>query len=150
MGAALSAFMKHVPRRKALPALAFMSDASWALGFADAKSRAAAGLEKPFSVPFYMGASLAGYTVWVTLTATGAALGPLIGDVRTLGIDMAFPAVFLVILRGMWRSVASSRPWLVSLAVAAATYLIVPGAWYVPAGALSGIFAAYVFAGARS
>lgn len=55
---------------------------------------------------------------------------------------MAFTAVFLVMLKGMWRGVRPARPWLVSLAVAAVTYLLVPGAWYVAAGALAGVVAA--------
>lgn len=42
--------------------------------------------------------------------------------------------------------VRAARPWLVSLAVAALTYLLVPGAWYVAAGALSGVLSAYLLA----
>ncbi|RUX98980.1 branched-chain amino acid ABC transporter permease, partial [Mesorhizobium sp. M2A.F.Ca.ET.040.01.1.1] len=42
---------------------------------------------------------------------------------------------------------AAARPWLVSLVVAALTYLVVPGAWYVAAGALSGLVAAWFLAG---
>ncbi len=59
---------------------------------------------------------------------------------------MASPAVFLVMLAGMWKGVATSRPWIVSLVVAATTHLLVPGAWYVPAGTLSGVVAAYFWA----
>ena len=39
-----------------------------------------------------------------------------------------------------------AAPWAVSLGVAAVTYLLVPGAWYVPAGAISGAMAALVAA----
>ena len=39
------------------------------------------------------------------------------------------------------------RPWLVALVVAALTHLLVPGAWYVAAGALSGLAAAWLLAG---
>ena len=49
------------------------------------------------------------------------------GDVRAYGFDMAFPAVFLVLLRGMWRGARAARPWLVSLLAAASTFLLVPG-----------------------
>ncbi|MGO4836109.1 branched-chain amino acid ABC transporter permease, partial [Rhizobiaceae sp. 2RAB30] len=45
-----------------------------------------------------------------------------------------------------WKGVVASLPWAISLAVAAATHLLVPGAWYVPAGALSGLVAAYLCA----
>jgi 4-azaleucine resistance transporter AzlC len=146
MGAALAPFLKTLPKRKALPALFFLTDASWALGFADAQRRAARDLRPAFSLPYYLGASLACYCIWIVFTTFGAALGSVLGDVEAYGIDMAFPAVFLVILRGMWRGLRSARPWLVSLLAAAATYLVVPGAWYVAVGALSGILAAYLLA----
>ena len=100
-----------------------------------------------FSLPFYLAAGLSVYLAWVAFTTCGAALGPVLGDVEKYGFAMAFPAVFLVLLRGMWKGFAAALPWLVSLMVAALTYLVVPGAWYVAAGALSGLVAAWFLAG---
>lgn len=134
-------FIRHLPRRKAFPALFFMWDESWAMGLADARK---AG--NRLSLGYYMGVSLGLYLTWIVFTAIGALVGPILGDVTRYGFDMAFPAVFLVMLAGMWKEVAASRPRLVSLVVAATTYLLVPGAWYVPAGALSGVAAAYYLA----
>lgn len=59
---------------------------------------------------------------------------------------MAFAAVFLVLLRGMWRGVHAAMPWLVSLATAAITYVMIPGGWYVLAGTLAGLTWAYLWA----
>lgn len=147
MGAALAPFIRHLPKRQVFPALFLMCDESWAVGLADAQRRAAAGARPAFSLAFYLGAGLAVYLAWVAFTTCGAALGPVLGDVETYGFAMAFPAVFLVLLRGMWKGFAAARPWLVSLAVAALTYLLMPGAWYVAAGALSGLVAAWFLAG---
>lgn len=147
MGAALAPYLRHLPKRRALPALFLMCDESWALGLADAKRRAAAGVLPAFSLGYYAGASLVLYLTWVAFTTLGAVLGPVLGDVEAYGFDTAFAAVFLVLLRGMWKGFAAARPWLVSLAVAAVTYLLMPGAWYVAAGALSGVFAAYALSG---
>ena len=141
MGAALVPHLRHLPKRTVLPALFFLCDESWALGLADARRRASG-----FSLPYYLGVSSGLYTVWVSCTALGALLGPVIGDVSAYGFDMAFPAVFLVLLRGMWQSAHAARPWLVSLVAAAGTYLLVPGAWYVAAGAVSGVVAAWLLA----
>ncbi len=66
--------------------------------------------------------------------------------IERFGFDMAFPAVFIVMLAGMWKGPAAARPWLVSLVIVGATYLFIPGAWYVPAGAISGVVAAWVLA----
>lgn len=147
MGAALAPFIKHLPKRQVFPALFLMCDESWAVGLADAQRRAASGLRPAFSPAFYLGAGLPFYLAWVAFTTCGAALGPVLGDVQTYGFAIAFPAVFLVLLRGMWKGFAAARPWLVSLVVAALVYLNVPGAWYVAAGALSGLVAAWFLAG---
>ncbi|MDO5638941.1 MAG: AzlC family ABC transporter permease [Neisseria sp.] len=142
MGAALSPYLRNVPLKKALPALFFMTDESWAMGIADANKRRSRGLPA-FSLAYYMGVSLTLYVMWVSFTALGAAIGPALGDVEALGFGMAFPAVFLVLLRGMWKGLRAARPWLVSLAVAALVSLFTDGAWYVPAGALAGLLAAW-------
>ena len=151
MSAVLAPLLKHLPKRKVLPALFFMCDESWAIGLADAGRRegTAGDGEKGdrsgtggFSLPFYMGVAVSLYGTWVLFTTLGAVVGPLIGDVKEFGFDMAFPAVFFVLLKGMWKNVRSSLPWAVSLVVALLTYVYVPGAWYVLAGALSGILAA--------
>ena len=141
MGAALAPWVKHIPARKIFPSLFLMCDESWAMGLADARKRGA------FSLPYYLALSVAMWGTWVLFTAAGAIIGPLIGDLAAFGFDMAFTAVFLVLLRGAWTSFKAVRPWFVSLAVAAPTYLLLPGAWYVATGALSGLVAAYLFAG---
>ena len=142
MGAALAPHLGHLPKRTVLPALFLMCDESWAMGLADARRRASG-----FSLPYYLGVSAGLYLMWVSCTALGGLLGPVIGDVSAYGFDMAFPAVFLVLLRGMWRGARAARPWLVSLVAAAGTYLLVAGAWYVAAGAVSGVAAAWLLAG---
>jgi 4-azaleucine resistance transporter AzlC len=138
MSAALAPYLRHLSRRRALPALFFMCDESWALALADAQRRRAGRI----SLGYYLGASAGLYATWVVFTALGAAAGPAIGDVERYGFDMAFTAVFLVLLRGMWKGLRPCLPWLVSLVVAALTYRLVPGTWYVAAGAASGLIAA--------
>jgi 4-azaleucine resistance transporter AzlC len=149
MGAALAPFLHHLPRRRVFPSLFFLTDESWALSLADAKQRSLHGHRDAFSLAFYLGTAAVFYASWVVFTALGALLGPILGDVHAYGFDMAFPAVFLVLLRGMWKGFAAARPWLVSLVVAAVVYFLIPGAWYVLAGAVSGIACAYLLAGAE-
>lgn len=141
MGAAFAPLIRHLPKRKALPLLFLMCDESWAMGLADARKSGS-----HLSVGYYLAVALVLWSCWIVFTAIGALVGPVLGDVTRYGFDMAFPAVFLVMLAGMWKGPAAARPWLVSLVVAAVTYLLVPGAWYVPAGAISGVVAAWVLA----
>ncbi|MBC9179790.1 AzlC family ABC transporter permease [Pseudoroseomonas ludipueritiae] len=149
MGAALAPAIQHLPRRKALPVLFLMCDESWVMGLSDARRRSEAGHSPGFSLPYYLAVSLAFYVTWVACTTLGGWLGPVLGDLRTYGLDMAFPAIFLVLLRGLWKGARAARPWLVSLVVAALVYLFVPGGWYVVAGALSGLMAAWLLAEAE-
>jgi 4-azaleucine resistance transporter AzlC len=144
MGAALAPFIRHLSQRKAWAVLFLMCDESWALGLADARKRQAQGLPA-FSLPYYFAVAVSFYLTWVLGTGIGAVLGPWIGDIRVYGFDMAFPAVFLVLLRGMWPGWRPARPWLISLLVAAATYWLAPAGWFVVTGALSGLLAAYLW-----
>jgi predicted branched-subunit amino acid permease len=146
MGAALAPWLRHLPRRRVLPALFLMVDESWAMALADTKHRE--GSPRPgFSMRYFLGVSAGIYASWVSFTAIGALIRPVLGDIERWGFDMAFPAVFLVLLRGMWKGMGPAIPWLISLVFAGGTYLAVPGAWYVPAGAGAGILAAWI--GAR-
>lgn len=150
MGATLAPLLRHLPPRKAFVALFFMCDESWAMGLADAEKRAKAGFKSVLSLYYYAGLVIGLYSAWVIGTGVGAVIGPHIANIDRYGFDMAFPAVFLVLLRGMWKGYRAARPWLVSLLVAAATYYWVPGAWYVMSGTLAGLFAAYLWAGERA
>lgn len=147
MGASLVPYLKHLPNKKVLPALFFMCDESWAMGLANAQQNAKSPLHQQFSMAFYSGVCFALYSMWVVFTALGGAIGPVLGDVTRWGFDMAFPAVFLVLLRGMWQGLAAARPWLVSLIAAVLAYLYLPQGWYVPVGAICGIASAFFLVG---
>jgi 4-azaleucine resistance transporter AzlC len=53
-----------------------------------------------FDVPFLLGAGLTLYPAWVTGTAIGVLAGDFLGDPVRLGLDAAFPALFLALLAG--------------------------------------------------
>lgn len=140
MGAAFVPYLLHLPRRTVIPALFLMCDESWAMALNDAQKRSA----QTISFHFYLGVSACLYLTWVVFTGLGAAIGPMIGDLEQYGFDMAFTAVFLVLLKGMWKGANRCLPWLGSLLVAALTYLFIPGAWYVASGAVSGLAVAAI------
>ena len=146
MGAALAPFIRHLSKRKALAALFFMCDESWAMALADIRKKKAASQPPLLSLPYYAGVAGGLYLSWVIFTAIGALLGPIMGDVHALGFDMAFPAVFLVLIRGMWKGVKAALPWGVSLGVAILTYVLIPGSWYIVSGTLSGLVTAWLMA----
>ena len=61
MGAAIAPYMRDMPLKKAMPALFFMCDESWALAFAEIQKRKAMGLPA-FNMPFYAGVCFILYT----------------------------------------------------------------------------------------
>ncbi len=138
MGATLAPYLKGQPLHKVLPALFFMCDEVWALALAEARRS-----DGRVNLRYYAGLAGALYLTWVISTTVGALIGPVMGDVTRFGFDMAFPAVFLVMLAGMWSGLRAALPWLVSLIAAALACLYLPGAWYVPVGATSGLIAAF-------
>lgn len=144
MGAALAPYLQHLPTRKALTTLFFMCDESWAMGLADARENAAHAVFPAFSRAYFLGLSVCLWLTWLLFTSLGCAIGPVLGDIHAYGFDMAFAAVFLVLLRGMWKGFRAAQPWLISLVTAAIVHLMLPGGWYVLAGTLTGLTWAYL------
>lgn len=147
MGASLAPYIRHLPNRKALPLLFFMCDESWALSITDSHKQNPRNPYAGFSVFFYIGLCFALYVMWVVFTTMGVGIGSFLGDVTKFGFDMAFPAVFLVLLHGMWKGFKPALPWLISLIAAALAYYYLPKGWYVLIGSISGIFAAFLLIG---
>jgi 4-azaleucine resistance transporter AzlC len=70
-----------------------------------------------------LGAGLTLYGAWVAGTTVGVAAGSLLGDPETLGLDAAFPALFLALLAGQ---VQGRRAAVAALAGAGVAALLVP------------------------
>lgn len=120
----------------------FLADEIWAM--AEFRAKAAkltpawfAGLVAPF------------YLAWVFSGLAGAALGAFLGDPVVLGLDFAFPAVFIVLVMGFWKGPETGAVLLASGAAAVATQHFVPGVWYIAAGAVAGLAAAMFTGKAR-
>ena len=83
------------PRWRRLLSAQLIVDESWALS-----SRG----DGRFDVPFLLGAGLVLYAGWVLFTTVGVLAGDLLGDPEQLGLDAAFPALFLALLVTQLRS----------------------------------------------
>lgn len=143
MGAVFAPQLEHLPVKKAMVSLFFMCDESWAMSLADAKR---SGNGPRVSLAYFLGVSVCLWFTWVSFTVLGVFIGSQFGDLHAYGFDMAFAAVFIMLLRGMWRGVHAAVPWLFSLVTAIAFYLLIPGAWYVLAGTVAGLVSAYLWA----
>jgi 4-azaleucine resistance transporter AzlC len=86
-------------------------DESWAL---------AARRGGRFDLAFMLGAGLVLYPTWVLSTVVGVVAGDLVGDPGRLGLNAAFPALFLALLVPMLRSRTAVAAALLGAAIALA------------------------------
>ncbi|RJF86265.1 branched-chain amino acid ABC transporter permease [Oleomonas cavernae] len=131
MGASIRPVLLPAGKLGASGLVFFLTDESWAVTL-DATRRRAVG------PAFYAGVSLLLYGVWVTSTALGTLLSRVIEDPSRLGLDFILVAVFTVLILGRWTGKRDLAPWVVSAGVALAVHLLLPGKWYVIAGAIAG------------
>lgn len=117
------------------PTLFLTGDQSWALTHAEMSSGASGGTR---DTGFFLGSNLALGSGWIAGTALGVIAGGRIPDPSAWELQFAAPAAFIAILAGSFRGRADIVPWIVSASVALVIERIVPGQWFVLAGALSG------------
>jgi predicted branched-subunit amino acid permease len=134
IGASLRPWLGTQPAAKIYPTLFLLVEPNWLMSM---RYRAGGG-----SDPAYLlGGGVVIYCVWVLAAIPGYWLGASVADPARLGLDMVMPAFFTAMLVSMWRGARGSIGWMVGGAVAAATYYLVGGRWYLIAGALAGALA---------
>ncbi len=114
MGLAVAPYLKGGPFRRALEGQAVV-DASWALA-----SRGGGRFDREFMI----GASVPQYVAWIAGTAAGAIGGNFIENPERLGLDVIFPAFFLVLLAEEFRH--GGRAVVVALIAATLALALVP------------------------
>lgn len=132
MSASIGAKMQSFKPWQRWLAMPVLTDESWAL----AEFRSMTSTLHP---AFYAAAALSIYTVWNLSTLAGALLGSVMGDTTVIGLDFAFPSVFIVLLMGFWKDRETGFVLLASASAAFLVHRYVPGAWYIAAGALAGL-----------
>ena len=118
------------------------TDESWALFHANrAKGRRS-------SYWYLVGAGLGMWVFWLASTLAGVGFATALPEPRALGIDFAFTAAFIAILRGMWGGRRDLLPWGIAAATVAGLNLLTPmePSWALVIGGVLGAMAA-AFAG---
>ncbi|WP_105400389.1 AzlC family ABC transporter permease [Neorhizobium sp. T7_12] len=137
MSASLGTRMEAFSQPARYLSMLFLADEIWAM----AEFRAKVARLTP---AWFAGLAMPFYLAWVLSGLAGAALGAFLGDPVVLGLDFAFPAVFIVLVMGFWKGPETGAVLLASGAAAVATQHFVPGVWYIAAGAVAGLAAALV------
>jgi branched chain amino acid efflux pump len=132
--AALRPYFGALPSWQIYPALAILGDGNWALAMREMNER------RP-DAGFLLGSGLVMIVPWTAATVIGHLFGQVLGDPRRLGIDFMLAAFFATMAVGFFRVARGLAPLLVAIAVAVAVEKLVPGPWYLFAGALAGSLA---------
>lgn len=135
MGASIGTKMQAFSGPRRYAAMLFLADELWAM----AEFRAGATRLTP---SWYAGIVAPFYAAWVVSSLLGALLGAFLGDPAATGLDFAFPAVFVVLVMGFWKGAETGAVLLASGVAAVVVHHLVPGVWYIGAGALAGLAAA--------
>lgn len=127
------------PRKYA--AMLLLADEIWAM----AELRA----ERTRLTPaWYVGLSIPFYCAWVLASLAGSLAGTFLGDPNVVGLDFAFPAVFTVLVMSFWKGRETGAVLAASALAAVLAHQLLPGIWYIAAGAAAGVVATF-FTGRR-
>jgi 4-azaleucine resistance transporter AzlC len=137
MGASLGRKMDAFSPWQKYVAVLVMADENWAM--AEARAR-----KTKLTPAFFAGLSVFFYVNWIVCSLAGALLGAFLGDPAVIGLDFAFPAVFIVLVMGFWKGPATGMVLIASALASILVHYLVPGAWYIAAGAAGGLVAAVV------
>ncbi len=101
-------------------AMLLLADEIWAM----AEVRAG---ETRLTPAWYAGLALPFYLVWVMAGLAGSLAGAFLGGPKALGLDFAFPAVFIVLLIGFWKGRGTGAVLAASAAAAVLAHQFLPG-----------------------
>jgi len=135
MSASLGVKLQAFSGWRKYAAMLFLADEIWAI----AEFRAGVARLTP---AWFAGIAMPFYAAWVGSTMVGASLGAFLGDPAAIGLDFAFPAVFVVLAMGFWKGRETGLVLAASAFAAVLVHQFVPGVWYIAAGALAGLAAA--------
>ncbi|MBY6057030.1 AzlC family ABC transporter permease [Leisingera daeponensis] len=117
------------------------TDENWAL------MHAMRARGRPAGYWYLVGGGLALVAIWVLATVAGAGFAAAVPEPRAFGMDFAFTAAFIAILRSLWSGNAMLLPWAGSVAIVLLAGLLAPldPTWTLILGGVSGAAIAGAF-----
>jgi predicted branched-subunit amino acid permease len=138
MGASLRPWLGRLPPWQTYPTLHLLTDPGWLIAM---RYRAGGGSD----VAVLLGASLMFFVTWNAAAAAGYLLGAQIANPRVIGLDLVMPIFFAIMLIPLWEGARRGFGWAVAGGVALLVEYLVPGWWFILAGALAGALAEGLF-----
>lgn len=134
MAPVLMPWLNRMPRPFAWLSLGLMTDESWGGSVKEARGGGA-------DAAFLVGAGAMLWCFWVPSSIAGVAAGDVSWLIEDWGLSFVTTAFFTALVAGLWRGRGDIVPWLVAAGAALLVKALLPGTWYVVAGALAGSLA---------
>mgnify|MGYP006304101987 CR=1 FL=1 len=135
VGASLRPLFSGKGLRHKVLRMHLVADENWAVTMAaDRRGEADTG--------YLLGGGVCVQLFWSAGTMTGLFFGAVVEDPSAWALDFAFTAVFTALAVGLWRGRPDWLPWVCAGGVAIVGERLLPGKWYILAGALAGALAA--------
>jgi predicted branched-subunit amino acid permease len=131
MTASMRRWLVGLPAWQVYPALLFNVDANWLVAM---RYHADGGRDPGI----YVGSGITLWLCWTGFSIPGYLLGRLVQDSARYGLDMALILFFAAMLVPLWKGRRRALAWAFGGAVALGTSMLLPGFWFVVAGALAG------------
>lgn len=131
MSALLRPWFADLTEVEAYTSVFFITDSDWPLTITELKNGTQNGA-------FLLGSGIAVFSAWVSATAIGGMAGTTIDNPAQWGLDFAFIAVLVTLLVELYDEESNIFPLIVAGSAAVVTSWVVPNAWYVLVGGITG------------
>lgn len=135
MSASLRPWFGTLPAWQSYPSMLLVTDGGW---LAATRYRNHGGAD----ASYFVGAGILLYVVWFLSSVPGYLIAGQLSDPKTYGVDLIMPAFYAAMLVPAWKGPRLAIPWIVAGIVALTVHWLVPGWWFIIAGALSGAISA--------
>ncbi|MBB5052976.1 putative branched-subunit amino acid permease [Afipia massiliensis] len=135
MSASLRPWFGTLPAWQSYPSMLLVTDGGW---LAATRYRNHGGAD----ASFFVSGGVVLYVLWFVSSLPGYLLAGQLSDPKKYGVDLVVPAFYAAMLVPAWKGPRRAIPWAVSGVVALAVHWLVPGWWFIIAGAVSGAISA--------
>lgn len=135
MSASLRPWLGTLPRWQSYPPMLLVTDGGW---LAATRYRNHGGAD----ASFFVGGAVVLYFVWLFSSIPGFLLAGQLSDPKKYGVDLVMPAFYAAMLVPAWKGPRLAIPWVVAGVVAMTVHWLVPGWWFIIAGAVCGAISA--------
>lgn len=131
MGPVIGPWLDRVRGWRLWASLFLMADQNWALSVTEMQAGR-------FDAGFLFGSGLPMWIGWVLGTAAGHVMGASMRPEPGHPLFFAALAVFVAIVAGLWRGKRDVLPWVAAAGVSLLVARLLPGTFYIVAGAVAG------------